>query len=96
MALVNAGEAWQCAVLIEARRWCADQKRRGIKVVTIEEFRAACCAQPHSPKAWGSVPGMLQRAGLIAPEVSADGHQVFRRAAAPKTHGHPVRAWRLV
>ena len=37
----------------------------------------------------------LREAGLIEPVLDDTGQPVYRRAASPKTHAHPVRLWRL-
>lgn len=94
-ALAGAGD-WAHEIMAEARAWCARQKALGLRTVTIEEFRAQAMAQPASHKAWGSLPKVLQAAKLLRPALTAAGEPVFKRAAAPKTHGHFVRVWELV
>lgn len=94
VAITNAGD-WREAVVTEARAWCQAQRARGLRTVTIEEFRAQATAQPESHKAWGSLPRILVAAGLLRPVLDAEGHAVYKRAASPKTHAHPVRVWEV-
>lgn len=94
-ALVSSG-SWSERVLDEFRAWIDEQRELGFKTVTIEAFRAQAKNQPNSHQAWGSMPSIAQAAGLIEPEWAAPGIQARVKAAAPKTHCHEVRVWRLV
>ena len=89
LALDLAGD-WAERVVLEFRGWAAIEKARGMRTCTIEAFRAEARNQPPSHKAWGSLPRLLVKAGLITPTGE------YRKAAAPKTHCHPVALWRLV
>lgn len=86
---------WRDTVVDEFGAWVATQKAAGFRTVTIEAFRAQTNNAPESHKAWGSLPATLCKAGLIAPDLDADGNPRYVRAAAPKTHAHPVRLWRV-
>lgn len=94
VAITNAG-AWREAVIAEASAWCKAQRARGLRTVTIEEFRAQAKVQPESHKAWGVLPRLLVAAGMLRPLIDAHGEPVYKRAASPKTHAHPVRVWEL-
>ena len=95
LALDFCGD-WRDRVVLAFTAWAATQKAMGLKTCPIEQFRAATSVQPDSHKAWGSLPSILCRAGLIAPDLDADGEQRTRRAAAPKTHARRVGVWRLL
>lgn len=94
MALDFSG-SWPERIVLAFRAWVAIEKARGIKWITIEQFRAGCAVtdQPASHKAWGTLPRLLLAAGLITPRLDADGNPIYRPAAAPKTHAHPVKTW---
>lgn len=89
LALEFAGE-WRERVLEEFTGWVAIQKARGLRTVTIEQFRAEAKNHPESHKAWGTLPAIAIRAGVIERALDASGEPIYRRAAAPKTHAHPV------
>jgi len=95
LALDFAGD-WAERVVVEFRGWAAIEKARGMSTCTIERFRAEAANQPKSHKAWGPLPAALVRAGVLAPMTHPDGTPVMRNAAAPRTHAHPVRVWRLL
>lgn len=86
---------WARRVLEAFAAWAAVQKLRGLKTCTIEQFRAETACQPDTHKAWGALPRLLVANELIEPLLDGAGEPVYRRAAAPKTHAHPVRVWRL-
>lgn len=96
LALDYAGQQWRDAVLEEFRAWVTTQKARGEREVSIEMFRSQSTEQPTTHKAWGSLPKLAVKAGLIAPLTDSDGNRVYRRAASAKTHAHPVGFWRLL
>lgn len=96
LALDFAGLEWAERIVAEFRAWAAEQKAAGFTTVTIEAFRAQTLTQPSSAKAWGSVPGLLCKAGIVAPNCRPDGSAIMVNAAAPRTHGHPIRTWRLL
>lgn len=87
---------WKDTILADFKAWLEKQQALGCKTVTIEAFRAQSNNVPASHKAWGSLPSMAQRAHLIAPEWAAPGIQARVKAAAPKTHNHEVRVWRVL
>lgn len=80
---------WRDAVVDEFRGWVAIQKARGLTWITIEQFRSQARSHPDSHKAWGALPRILVAAGLIRPTGE------YIKAAAPKTHAHPVAKWRI-
>ena len=95
LAIDFAGD-WKEAVLLELRDWIAMHVAQGHTTMTFEQFRHDARSKPESHKAWGSLPTIACKAGLIAPMTHADGSPVMRPAESVKTHGHPVRVWRLV
>ena len=95
LALLFAVE-WSSDVVKEFRNWSAKQKLMGQRTITIEQFRSQSNAVPNSHKAWGCLPRLLMQARLVRPAMTEDGEPRYMRAAAPKTHAHPVRLWRLV
>ena len=50
-------------------------------------FRAQAKNAPPTSKAWGSLPRLALRRGLIQPT------DRYIKAAAPRTRSHPVRVW---
>lgn len=94
LALAFAGE-WSETIVAEFKAWADKQRAMGFKTCTIEMFRAQCVSQPDSHKAWGALPRVLVRQGLLQPHLDAEGNPIYRPAAAPKTHGHPIRTWLL-
>lgn len=96
LALEFAGEGWADRVVAEFAGWAALQKRIGLRLVTIELFRSQAKNLPESHKAWGSLPRLLKKSGLVEPALDEHGQQRYQRAASPKTHAHPVALWRLL
>jgi len=88
LSLNFAGD-WSERVVAEFRGWAAIEKARGMRTCTIERFRAEAQNHPPTHKAWGSLPRLLVKAGLI--ESTGE----YRKAAAPRTRSHPVALWRL-
>ena len=88
IALDFAGP-WADAVLLEFRGWLAVEKAKGAKTITVEQFRAVARNQPPSSAAWGSVPRLACKAGLIAPTGE------YVKAAAVRTRSHPVALWQI-
>lgn len=93
---LDIDETWAERMVSEFRAWAARRVAMGLKVATIEEFRASTTCQPRTHKAWGSAPRLLVKAGLIRSQLHPDGSPVYVKAAAVKTHAHPVRQWVLV
>lgn len=94
LALTFATE-WREAVLMELRGWLAIHRAKGHSTMTFEQFRHEARNQPGSHKAWGALPAIACREGLIAPLTHTDGSPVMRRAESEKTHAHPVRVWKV-
>ena len=92
---LNFSGDWPERVLSEFKAWAAVQRARGLRTVTIEQFRAETRCAPESHKAWGSLPRLALKAGVITENLGEDGLPRYQRAAAPKTHAHPVRVWGL-
>jgi hypothetical protein len=92
MSIMFDGE-WTAAVLVELEAWIATRRAQGHTEMTFEQFRHDAVSQPHSFKAWGSLPRLACAAGLIEPMVHGDGSPVMRAAESVKTHGHFVRVW---
>lgn len=92
LALELAGD-WKDRVLMELRGWLAIHRAQGNSTMTLEQFRADAKNQPASHKAWGSLPRLACKEGLIAPALHGDGSPVTRPAESVKTHGHLVRVW---
>jgi hypothetical protein len=92
---IDFAPEWREAVLLELRGWIAIRKAQAHLTMTFEQFRHDARNQPDSHKAWGALPGVACRAGLIEPMRHPDGSPVMKPAESVKTHGHPVRIWRL-
>lgn len=92
LALDYSG-AWRDTILIDLAAWLREQKAAGQNEVVLEAFRAATTNHPASSKAWGALPRMACRAGLIRAATGIDGAPKYRPAQAVRTHGHPVRVW---
>lgn len=92
LALDYSGD-WADEVLGELAAWLWAQKRIGLTTITVEQFRAQARRQPASANAWGSLPRMAMKAGLIAPHMVAPGVQMRVKAASPRTHAHEVKSW---
>jgi hypothetical protein len=88
--------AWKDTILADFKTWLEKQQALGCTTVTVEAFRAQSNNQPSTHFAWGALPNMALKAGLIAPEWAAPGLQARVKAAAPKTHAHEVKLWRLL
>lgn len=89
-ALDHAGAEWSAMILKAMRLWLNVIKAQGRPEFRFEEFRATCtkAMQPPSHKAWGSVPRLAIKDGLI----EWTGRYV--QAESLKTHAHPVKLWR--
>ena len=79
MSIMFDGE-WTAAVLVELEAWIATRRAQGFTEMTFEQFRHDAVSQPHSFKAWGSLPRLACAAGLITPMTHADGSPVMRAA----------------
>lgn len=90
-AAEHAGSEWSAMILKALRLWLNVIKAQGRNEFRFEEFRATCtkAMQPVSSKAWGALPRMAVRDGLIM----ATGK--YAQATSEKTHAHPVMVWRV-
>jgi hypothetical protein len=95
LAIDFAGEGWKERVLVELEAWCAMRRAQGHVDMQMEQFRAVAVNHPASTKAWGTLPAIACKAGILAPLTHPDGSPVMRFAESVKTHRHPVRAWAL-
>jgi hypothetical protein len=95
LALDYSGE-WRDTILIDLSRWLREQKAAGRSEVVLESFRAVTTNHPVSTKAWGALPRMACRAGLIRAATGSDGAPKYRPAQAVRTRRHPVRVWRAM
>jgi hypothetical protein len=94
LALDWSGD-WIDRAVLEFAGWLTVQRAMGMRVVTIEQFRAQAKAHPRSSNAWGALPRVLVARGLIKPSLNSEGEQRRQKAAAPKTHSHPVLCWEI-
>lgn len=87
IALAHAGQDWQQQALDYLKDFVAGQT----SPFAIEDFRAWASASgmpmPATHKAWGALPGMAARRGIIR---STD---TYRRANSSRTRAHPVLLW---
>jgi len=91
LALDHAGESWACRTVEALRTFCENLKLSGNDTFTFEEFRATREHDlPASHKAWGSIPGIAARHGIIR----STGQ--YRKAKSLKTHAHPILAWQAL
>lgn len=95
IALEFAGD-WAGRVLEELGAWIASRRQAGVKTMTFEEFRAVARNVPERHQAWGTLPKLAVRQGLIAPMEHEDGSPVVQFSKSVKTHRHPIRVWRLL
>lgn len=79
-ALDRAGNEWTIRTLKALRDFCADRKRQGRPRFIMEEFRATReHDSPASVNAWGSLPALAARAGIIR---DTGGFEHAQRASA--------------
>ena len=88
LALDHAGNDWVDSTIAALRIFCDERKVSGKSTFLFEEFRATRShALPLSHKAWGSVPIIAVRCGIIRWTGEYDS------AKSLKTHAHPVKRW---
>jgi hypothetical protein len=91
IALFHSGEDWVSYILEKLRAFCKARKELGMPVFRFEEFREVADITgwelPKSHKAWGALPALACRRGLIR----WTGQHV--PAKSRKTHGHYVKTW---
>lgn len=89
LALEHAGVPWRERAIDLLRRYCRSVEPR--EEFAFEDFRAwatACGLEnPPSSNAWGSLPRIAIRDGLMRPTGR------YRPAFSPMTHAHPVRLY---
>jgi hypothetical protein len=89
LALENSGE-WIDQIVPAFKLWAEFQKvsRRDF---CLDDFREAVSLEPKSVNAWGALPRILVRKGLIE-QTPVD----FWPSIRPEAHGRRVAVWRLV
>lgn len=94
IALFNCGEDWLEQTIDNLRAFCKVRKQIRRPVFRFEEFREIAEERgwplPASHKAWGSLPRVAIKHGLIVwtgKHVPAESH---------RTHGHYVKTWRAI
>lgn len=93
MAFDYAGDRFKRESIPALREWLATRKKFGYHEFRFEEFRAFCERNelaPESQNAWGALPGMAVKAGLIRPTGR------YEKASSAKTRRHPVMIWAVV
>lgn len=91
LALEHAGMPWRDHAISLLTRFCktGPGSRRPF---AMEDFRAWALGQgleqPPSPNAWGALPRIGVREGLMVPTGE------YRNAKSPMTRSHPVKIWR--
>ena len=93
-ALDHSGSVWLSKVMDTMRFWLVLRKSRDEPLFRFEELRAYCeqfhDLIPASHFAWGALPRVAVRAGLI------EFTDKYVKAESPKTHSHPVKQWRAL
>ena len=92
LALFHAGD-WAETTIERLKAFCLERKASGRIDFRFEEFvqvlKSSGCDQPPSPNAYGALPRIACRNGLIA----FTGQ--YENARSPKTRSHPVKIWRV-
>lgn len=90
LALFNADD-WVDTAISRLKEFCASRKQANAPQFRLEEFRmhveSIGVEAPPSHKAWGSLPRIAMKHGLIAPT------NEYQSAQSARTHAHPVRVW---
>ncbi|WP_175848542.1 hypothetical protein [Burkholderia multivorans] len=86
-----AGESWRDAAITALKDFAAtNYVHSGRTDFTIDEFRdAGACPEPANPNAWGSLPRVAVKLGVLNPTFDT---QTARR---PKAHARTVRVWKV-
>lgn len=91
LALFNAGHGWATEAVQRMHAFCAIRKAAGKGRFRFEEFvrwaQEAGLPAPASSNAWGSLPRLMVKEGLV--EWTGE----YENARSPKTHAHPVKVW---
>lgn len=94
LALIGAGNEWLDATMSRFQTFCKARIEAGQPNFKFEDFRntlqAEGAAQPHSPNAFGALPRIACKSGLI--QFTGD----YQNATSPKTRSHPVKVWRAI
>lgn len=94
IALFNAGSDWSERTIASLKTFCLERKASGRIDFRFEEFvqvlKSSGSDQPPSPNAYGALPRIACRNGLIA----FTGQ--YENAQSPKTRCHPVKVWRAL
>lgn len=89
----NAGD-WMDYIIEKLRAFCKVRKSIGRAKFRMEEMRKLAedlnWTMPHSANAWGALPRIALKAGLI--RFTGE----FVPAQSRRTHGHPVRVWEII
>lgn len=94
LALFHAGSDWAETTIERLKAFCLERKLAGRLNFRFEEFvqvlKSSGCDQPPSPNAYGALPRIACRDGLI----QFTGQ--YENARSPKTRSHPVKIWRAL
>jgi hypothetical protein len=91
LALDHAGESWASRTVEALRIFCENLKLSGNDTFAFEEFRVTMDHDaPLTFKAWGSIPGIAVKHGIIRSTGT------YRKARSAKTHAHPVLVWKIL
>lgn len=86
----NAGD-WMEYIIEKLRAFCKVRKDIGRKTFRMEELRDVAVTQqwkmPHHANAWGALPRVALRDGIIAFT------GLYENATSPRTRSHPVKIW---
>lgn len=93
LAFDYAGVDFKEALPSVLQQWCQKLGKRA--EFRFEQFRewalnTQALPEPRSPNAWGKVPSKAAAMGLI------EATEKFEASTSLKTHGHPVRVWRVL
>lgn len=92
LAIKRAGQLWQENALVALRKFLKTVHGRAITpVFTFEEFRVYCeiegMTPPASFNAWGALPKVAVKAGLIAWTGG------YVKAVRAEAHARPIKLW---
>jgi len=91
LAIWNAGANWLEQTLDNLKAFCKVRKDIGRPEFRAEELRQIAAERgwpmPPSPNAWGAIPAIAARRGII----KFTGR--YENAQSPRTRSHPVKVW---
>jgi hypothetical protein len=94
LALFNAGQVWLDQTIENMKTFCKVRKEIGRPEFRFEEFRKVANERgwplPSTHKAWGSLPRVAVKHGLIRPTGR------YAKATSAATHAHPVAIWSVL